>query len=302
MYTDEFNTKGIRCSEIMTVLQAARRFRVQDLANLCLKALKTHINDETAVALCEMGKDVEDFELRDMALAYICRYRTIIVLYETIYNHYIFAKLICRNAKKVFFSSNFMELSYANLVLLIENDDLEWDELSIFKSVLRLLNYLNSGYVIRCENIITFYRWADDFCRRRGLEPVANNLRGALGEIVYRIRFPLMTAEQFTFEVISLKVLTSEEQVQVYKYLCLPGTSREQLEPTSFNCKRRTHMPSTTIESKCKDEDSSLLKLKSESGESPHCQLSTSSNCNGELNVKEIDYTNYNFFLINRYD
>lgn len=119
--------------------------------------------------------------------------------------------------------------------------------------------------------------WADEFCRRRGLEPVANNLRGALGEIVYKIRFPLMTAEQFTFEVIPLKVLTSEEQVQVFKYLCLPDiTSREQLEPTSFNCRRRTHMRKN-------NQDDSFNKIKNEAGSSPHCQLVLASTSAGLL-------------------
>lgn len=81
MYTDSFEARGLRCSEIMTVLQAARRFQVQELAVLCIQALKHHINDETCVSLCEMGKDVEDFDLRDMALSYICRYALYIIDY-----------------------------------------------------------------------------------------------------------------------------------------------------------------------------------------------------------------------------
>ncbi len=164
-----------------------------------------------------------------------------------------------RNPKKIFYSSNFMDLSYQNLVLLIENDDLEWDEISIFKSCIR---------------------WADGFCRGRGLEPIANNLRGALGEIIYRIRFPLMSAEQFTFDVIPIKVLTSEEQVQVFKYLCLPeNLAREQLqlETTSFNCKRRSYMLGGKGQEFC--EDSFHSKNKSES---PHCLPSLASNNGGK--------------------
>lgn len=95
------------------------------------------------------------------------------------------------------------------MVLLIEHDDLEWDEISIFKSVLRYkLELCHDTFCQSFGNMILigFCRWADEFCRRRGLQPVANNLRGALGEIIYRIRFPLMTPEQFTFEIIPLKV------------------------------------------------------------------------------------------------
>ncbi len=77
MYTDEFNTENLKCSDIMVILQAAKRFQVQDLSSLCVQALKNHINDETAISLLslsELGKDVEDLELRDLVLAYICRY------------------------------------------------------------------------------------------------------------------------------------------------------------------------------------------------------------------------------------
>lgn len=76
MYTDEFSTDNLKCADIMLILQAAKRFQVQDLSMLCIQALKNHISDETAISLCEMGNDVEDFELRDMALSYICRFVT----------------------------------------------------------------------------------------------------------------------------------------------------------------------------------------------------------------------------------
>lgn len=73
MYTDHFSTEGLKCSEIAAILHASRRFQIQDLVVLCIQALKTHINDDTAVSLCEMGKDVDDLELRDKAIAYMCR-------------------------------------------------------------------------------------------------------------------------------------------------------------------------------------------------------------------------------------
>lgn len=128
-------------------------------------------------------------------------------------------------------------------------------------------------------------RWADFFCKRRGLEPVPENLRGALGEIIYKVRFPLMTAEEFTYDVIPTKVLTSEEQVQIFKFFCLGangGPSRLPIEPSSFNCTLRNHMYGRPEIKAIKEEiDETTAKLKTEYGESPNCQPSLASHSNG---------------------
>lgn len=59
--------------------------------------------------------------------------------------------------------------------------------------------------------------WAEEKCMQKNLEVTDENVRLMLGEILYLIRFPLMSERAFTELVSSGNVLTAEEKLEVYQ-------------------------------------------------------------------------------------
>ncbi|KAL3090672.1 hypothetical protein niasHS_004464 [Heterodera schachtii] len=59
-------------------------------------------------------------------------------------------------------------------------------------------------------------RWADEQCRRKGIECSAENRREMLGSVLFNIRFSLIPKEDFTKSVVSTDVLTTEEVDSIY--------------------------------------------------------------------------------------
>jgi len=100
-----------------------------------------------------------------------------------------------------------------------------------------------------------------------------------------------MNAEEFSYEVAPTKVLTSEEQVQIFKYLCLSsssgGSSKQQIEPLSFNCNFRNHMfPKNELKAIKEDiDEGGPSKCKLEIGASPPCQASS---INGSIHLDNL--------------
>ncbi|KAL3105079.1 hypothetical protein niasHT_028751 [Heterodera trifolii] len=83
-------------------------------------------------------------------------------------------------------------------------------------------------------------RWADEKCRQKGIECSAENRREMLGQALFNIRFPLMSAKDFTKSVVSTGVLTTEEMFGVYQYYCHPELNDGPgLFPLAFPKQRR---------------------------------------------------------------
>ncbi|KAL3091805.1 hypothetical protein niasHS_004521 [Heterodera schachtii] len=83
-------------------------------------------------------------------------------------------------------------------------------------------------------------RWADEKCGQKGIECSAENRREMLGQALFNIRFPLMSAKDFTKSVVSTGVLTTEEMFGVYQYYCHPELSDGPgLFPLAFPKQRR---------------------------------------------------------------
>jgi len=60
-------------SDIMEVLTAAKTFDIPDLIGECIESLKSNVTDENAVRICETAHQINDQELREVGLMYICR-------------------------------------------------------------------------------------------------------------------------------------------------------------------------------------------------------------------------------------
>ncbi|CAL8082878.1 unnamed protein product [Orchesella dallaii] len=136
-------------------------------------------------------------------------------------------KHIASKAFDIFPSENFLQLSSESICRLIERDDLHIDETSLFEAIIH---------------------WAESKCMHGGIAITSFNLRQTLQNIIPKVRFPLMNAQEFTLRVAPTKILTSEEQVEVYQYLSVEPSKRDKLPAISFNTKPRRSKKSFAFE------------------------------------------------------
>ena len=65
------------------------------------------------------------------------------------------------------------------------------------------------------ENLM---RWAESECRRQNLDVSWENKRRVLGDILYKVRFPVMEPEYFAWEVATTDLLSDAEKATVLLY------------------------------------------------------------------------------------
>ncbi|KAL3080428.1 hypothetical protein niasHT_038865 [Heterodera trifolii] len=61
-------------------------------------------------------------------------------------------------------------------------------------------------------------RWADAKCRQNGIECSAENRRAMLGPALLKIRFPLLSNEEFSKKIVPSGVLSKDEVIGVYQF------------------------------------------------------------------------------------
>ncbi|XP_061196531.1 BTB/POZ domain-containing protein 6-like [Saccostrea echinata] len=138
---------------------------------------------------------------------------------------------ILRNGDRVLQSPSFSDLCRKCVKTIISSNDLEADEAVVFKAAVK---------------------WAGAVCCRKCLTPIDRNIRKALGDIFFEIRFPIMQLSFFADKVASSNILIQKEKIALYEYLCRSDTSDAKLE-IPFNmeyrknksflvCKRFNHL------------------------------------------------------------
>ncbi|KAL3102830.1 hypothetical protein niasHT_028446 [Heterodera trifolii] len=111
---------------------------------------------------------------------------------------------ICQNAGQLFGSEEFLQIDLNLLCELFERDQLLInDEFEIWQAALR---------------------WADEKWRQKGNNVCSPKKRRALlGPALFKIRFPLISPENFTESIFPSGILTSEEMFGIYQFHCLPN-------------------------------------------------------------------------------
>lgn len=103
---------------------------------------------------------------------------------------------IRKNAKDVLASDDYLQLSNAS-VLEVLNLELPVDEIKIFTAA---------------------NRWVENKCRLAN-EPISGQTkRQHRGEIVYAIRFPLLTSKELAHHVSPSDVLTHKEELDIFRH------------------------------------------------------------------------------------
>uniref|UniRef100_A0A914ID39 BTB domain-containing protein n=1 Tax=Globodera rostochiensis TaxID=31243 RepID=A0A914ID39_GLORO len=74
-------------------------------------------------------------------------------------------------------------------------------------------------------------RWADEKCRQNGKEPSAANRRAMLGPALFKIRFPLISQDDFRDNIVLSGVLTDAEKLNIVLYLHYSRPDRALPEP-----------------------------------------------------------------------
>lgn len=94
-------------------------------------------------------------------------------------------------------AEGFLDIDHETLLAVLERDTLRIREVALFNSVVR---------------------WSEAECLRQGLPVEPQFQRTVLGRALNRIRFPLMTIEEFASEVAQTGILTDTELVSLFLY------------------------------------------------------------------------------------
>ncbi|CAB4000856.1 BTB POZ domain-containing 6 isoform X4 [Paramuricea clavata] len=99
-------------------------------------------------------------------------------------------------ANRYFTSEYFLNIKLGTLDALLRRDTLDYREVKLFKAVVK---------------------WVDHQCSVQNLEASYENRRKILGNVIYNIRFLLMTLDEFTTDVIGVDILSDHESFGIIK-------------------------------------------------------------------------------------
>lgn len=127
--------------------------------------------------------------------------------------------LIESNGKDVLTSVGFTEMPLDCLKTVVASDQLRTNEINIFRACVA---------------------WAEAECGRQRLDLTFENKRKVLSDVIPLIRFPLISSVDVAEEVVDSGVLSAEELVQLFSYLCAQPGKQPNI---AFSCKPRIVRP-----------------------------------------------------------
>lgn len=136
-------------------------------------------------------------------------------------------KFILLNGKEILETSSVKDLCEKCVDDIVSSDLLNADEKNVFEAVVV---------------------WSETQCVKKNIEVNDKNLRDILSRILYHVRFPLMPLSYFADHVSKRQILSPEEKLNLYEYLCQsksspsetisPFISRYRNKRTWIYCKR----------------------------------------------------------------
>ncbi|XP_053374262.1 BTB/POZ domain-containing protein 6-like isoform X2 [Mercenaria mercenaria] len=161
----------------MPLLYSAKKYETNRLTEKCKDYLNTKLSIDNVCVILQHAYKFDESELEEKCLEFVFE-----------------------NGENVLKSDGFSSLPKEVLQKIIESDNLNADDLSIYDA---------------CK------RWAVEQqkqkCKKQKYP--GTELRQELGEIVYSIRFPTMSLETFAKRVAVEDILTPEEKVSVFQSL-----------------------------------------------------------------------------------
>ena len=104
--------------------------------------------------------------------------------------------MIYHHSEEIFKSADFGNLCFQCLKTVLESSRLQIGEELIYSACVK---------------------WSEEECRRQNLEVNNTNQRQVLGDILFLIRFPIMSPLFFTETVSTANILTADEKVAIYQ-------------------------------------------------------------------------------------
>lgn len=170
-----FEAKEINEHNVIGTLYAAEKYDVTDLVDICRSYLESNMAESTVCVIMENARVFNMAELFSKCVNFI---------------------LHCEDTSKMVFDSpGFLQLRRECLKALVEADDLPLDEAFIYQSLIR---------------------WAKHNCEKKHRDQFySKELRKILGDLLYEIRFPTMSLEEFWKDIVQDGVLLNDEKVQI---------------------------------------------------------------------------------------
>ena len=185
----------VSSTTVIGTLYTAEKYAVTDLVNLCRSFLETNITEET---VCDIMENARIFNMTDLLTKCV---------------HFIYQSSSC--ARKVFESSGFLQCSRECLIPLVKADELPLREEVVYKSLIR---------------------WAKHNCNKEGNDVEdSTSIRTMLGNLIFHVRFPVMSLDTFWKDVAENDILSDTEKVQISRLI-----SGKSVKVTDFNSNVRT--------------------------------------------------------------
>nr|XP_022307461.1 BTB/POZ domain-containing protein 6-like [Crassostrea virginica] len=169
----------VSTTTVIGALYAAEKYAVNDFVDLCRAFLDSNINERTVCHIMENARFFNMTDLHAKCLKFIFQ----LPFY----------------ARSVFKSSGFIRCSRDGIESLIKDDKLPLEEEIIYQSLIR---------------------WAEHRCKKEKLDPPNPlQIRKVLGNLIFHVRFPLMSLESFWKDAGENEILSAEEKIQISRMI-----------------------------------------------------------------------------------
>nr|XP_022310904.1 BTB/POZ domain-containing protein 6-like [Crassostrea virginica] len=171
----------VSTTTVTGTLYAAEKYAVTDLVDLCRAFLESNMCERT---VCDIMENARFFSMTDLHAKCL----------TFIFQSPCYARI-------VFKSSGFLRCSRDGIESLIKDDELPLEEEIIYQSLIR---------------------WAEHRCKKeKPHTPNPVQIRKTLGNLIFHVRFPLMSLESFLKDAGESEILSAEEKSQISRMIAV---------------------------------------------------------------------------------